>query len=107
MSNLDKYEKVKEENDLDVWVKPGGTEVNLNRSPATIEMAQSLDWIRKNELEEAKKAAEVEVKKAKGENDALEALRAEYQEVVGKKPHHMLGADKLNEAIAEAKKAAE
>ena len=39
---------------------------------------------------------------APGQDDALSALRAEYQEVVGKRPYHGWDAGTLREKIAEA-----
>lgn len=40
---------------------------------------------------------------ARREDEALSALRAEYQEVVGKRPFHGWDADTLREKIAEAR----
>lgn len=39
---------------------------------------------------------------APGQDDALSALRAEYQEVVGKRPYHGWDAETLRAKIAEA-----
>lgn len=39
---------------------------------------------------------------APSQDDDLSALRAEYQEVVGKRPFHGWGADELRKRIAEA-----
>lgn len=41
---------------------------------------------------------------AKDEDVDLKELRVEYEEVVGKKPHHNAGEEKMREDIANAKK---
>lgn len=38
------------------------------------------------------------------DDEDIDALKAEYEKVVGKKPHHMAGVEKLKEGIANAKK---
>lgn len=107
MTNLSDYQTVAQDNGLDTWVKPGGKEIQLNRIKATVELARSLEWMPKVELDKAI-AEEAEAKKAKAakatEETDLDELRAEYEKVIGEKPGR-LGAAKMNAAIAEAQKA--
>lgn len=37
-------------------------------------------------------------------NEELESVKAEYEKVIGKKPHHLKGIDSMKEEIAEAQK---
>lgn len=60
----------------------------------------------KKQLQEfmsGKKPKEEKRESKKESTDNLDALREEYIEVVGKKPHHMLGEEKLRKAIEKAK----
>jgi len=72
---------------MTIWIKPNDKEININDNKATVKYAESLGWVRKDQ------------------EDDLEALRAEHEKVLGKKPHHKLGEIKIKKAIAEAKKA--
>lgn len=53
---------------MNTWIKPNGTELELNDQKANVEMALSKDWMLKSDfdaIEEEKAKAEAEKKKVK------------------------------------------
>lgn len=55
-------------------------------------------------VKDGSKKEESKKTEAKKEETDMDALKKEYEEVVGKKPHHNSGEEKLLEDIANAKK---
>ncbi len=80
---------------LTVWLKKDKSEIKLNGYDDTVEMAKKMGW----KLKEA--AAEPEKDKSDDDN-GLDDLRAQYEELFGKKPHHMAGKASMEKAINEA-----
>lgn len=96
------YDEVKDLSVFENEIKEAFTDkANVKISPQEARIAEleaKLDALINGSKKEPKK----EVKEEKG--DDLDDLRAEYEKVVGKKPHHMAGEEKLKEGIKKALK---
>lgn len=67
------------------------------------EKATKLYW-EKKPFKDVKEFVEFEELKEDVTDETLDALKAEYEELAGKKAHHLWKADKLTEKIEELKK---
>lgn len=77
-------------------------QANVKVSPQEARIAEleaKLDALVNASKKESKKES-----KADDKYDDLDDLRTEYEKVVGKKPHHMSGEEKLREGIEKASK---
>lgn len=91
--------------------KPSGTQMMINDRPETLAHARAMGWKFVGENADGGQSAasepaqEPEPPQEPGAD--VDALKAEYEAVVGKKPHHNLKPETMSEHIAEARAATE